>query len=82
MNFPGLAAAGHPGHQGAVTVSASPTVVQQASAASTVPVATPVVDTYLSQGIGPISGVGFGLLGGSKYLKLKPNFNFRYLGLG
>jgi len=56
LNFPGLAAAGHPGHQGAVTVSASPTVVQQASAATTVPVATPVVDTYLSQGIGPISG--------------------------
>ena len=48
LNFPGLG----PHHQGAVTVSASPTV---ASSATTVPVATPVVDTYLSQGIGPIS---------------------------
>jgi len=52
LNFPGLAGHHHGHHQGAVTVSASPTV---ASSATTVPVATPVVDTYLSQGIGPIS---------------------------
>lgn len=55
FNFSTLSAA-QAGQVGGVTVSASPSLVSNASSASTVPVATPVVDTYLSQGIGPISG--------------------------